>query len=722
MMRKICNVLLILVSVICFNVNVEASTISGKVLDVEGNGIANAIVQVEGQTLKATTTKDGFFKISNIPDGNVFLTVSTPSKKYLDSETLKSIKVMQDATVADIRIVLSGRPSDIAEYVGINECKTCHEDQWPDIFQAFDGSPNASIHSRMVNAGTSQMIYPELWPDPGSHYLPLDPKGNLLMVQDPLDGKGLVNLVLCTEDSKNGRKYLFKFYPEQPDGKSLPAEKLDGSRKTKNAIWIPIGGTIGGQGKWGEGYIDPDHKKDDKYHDFGEGKQRFLARVQDVPYLKKWMTDNGVPVEKAKQDYVAYMPVYIMQDGTPTGSKVLAKGDTGSPKFWQKGPTHWCPPTNTLSRGCAGCHATGTRIKTKDVLDDPKHPFKSVVTAFDYKDLNITCERCHGPGSEHASSEDILKIIQPQYLTAKASNEVCGQCHGSHSGKSEYPMGIHKYPYNKRVENLVGHGYFVPGIYDLDDFYFNNDKPSINNTWKEGTYNTWPDMIHARAHSMQLSELKRSVHGNNQNQKLTCSSCHDVHSLDGGPASLVVSGYDYKNAAYNNNTLCLACHSGEGDFKNVTNDDVALLQLEAGFKVTKDGSNYSPGSNNLILAKGRVAKDVAKHMQKGAGMGGALYTPEDQQMPTGSCISCHMAKIGKLFDLNDDAQYHLALDKSGKNAVAEGNAGNHVFDIVWPGQSSILKNPDPSKGHDYDIMPNSCSKCHDFARLSGDKD
>ena len=42
--------------------------------------------------------------------------------------------------------------------------------------------------------------------------------------------------------------------------------------------------------------------------------------------------------------------------------------------------------------------------------------------------------------------------------------------------------------------------------------------------------------------------------------------------------------------------------------------------------------------------------------------------------------------------------------------------------IVWPGQSAILKNPDPSKGKDHDIMPNSCSKCHAFARTSGDLD
>jgi hypothetical protein len=109
-------------------------------------------------------------------------------------------------------------------------------------------------------------------------------------------------------------------------------------------------------------------------------------------------------------------------------------------------------------------------------------------------------------------------------------------------------------------------------------------------------------------------------------------------------------------------------------------------------------------------------------MQVGAGMGGALYTPDDPNMPVGNCASCHMPKTGKLQDVNVDAEYHLDFDKNGKSAVAEGNVPSHVFDIVWPGQSVILKNPDPSKGRDYDIMPNSCSKCHDFARISGDRD
>jgi hypothetical protein len=438
------------------------------------------------------------------------------------------------------------------------------------------------------------------------------------------------------------------------------------------------------------------------------------------------MKDNHVSREGQKQDYVAFMPVFIMQYGTPEGSKVLAKGQVGAPMFWQKSPAHWADPDNTLSRNCAGCHATGLKIKTQDFVGDPNpaHKFKSVVTHWDYKDLNISCERCHGPGSEHATAGDKTKIIVPRYLTAKAGNEACGQCHGSHDAKSQRPLGIFKPPYDANYEGTLGHGFFVPGVYDLETFHVNFDKPSIRpNTlegdWKEGSFMAWPDQTHGRAHSMELSELRRSAHLNNTREKLTCYSCHEAHSLDSGPASLKVGSYDFASAAYGNNTLCLTCHATRGQFGSVTMFDVAVLQLDAGRKVTKDGAAFSFQAADALLSRNRVARAVAKHMQVGAGMGGAPYTPDDPKMPVGNCTSCHMPKTGKLTDLNVEAMYRLDFDKNGKSAVAEGLVPSHVFDIVWPAQSSILKNPDPSKGHDYDIMPNSCSKCHAFARTSG---
>jgi hypothetical protein len=146
------------------------------------------------------------------------------------------------------------------------------------------------------------------------------------------------------------------------------------------------------------------------------------------------------------------------------------------------------------------------------------------------------------------------------------------------------------------------------------------------------------------------------------------------------------------------------------------------MQLDAGRTVTKGGEAVTVSVSDKALAKNRIAKAVAEHMQVKAGMGGALYTPTDPDLPVGSCTSCHMAKIGRQQDINVDAMYHLALDSNGLSAVAEGNVASHVFDIVWPGQSAVLKNPDPSHGRDFDIMPNSCSKCHAFARISGDLD
>lgn len=699
----------------------ESAQITGKIMDVNGKGIAGAKVTVEGQDVGTTSSKTGSFKLAKVAPGQVFLYCSAANDMYLDGETKKALSIYKDSKLTGIEIVLSGRPGKDAEFVGIDTCKTCHADEWPEHFKAFDGTPSASVHSRFVDEGTGRMVYPDMWPKPGDKYLPRDPKGKLLMVQDPLDGHGLVNLALCTQDGKDGRDYLFKFYPER-SGAKLTEKDLDCSSQPKKAVWIPVGGTIGGQGNWGEGYADPDHQKPDRYPNFGEGKQRYLARIQDVPYLKKWMADHNIPVQRAKQDYVAYMPVYLVQDGTPAGSSDLAKGDVGVPKFWQKGPAHWCFPENTLSRGCAGCHATGVEIQTTDVMDDPKHPNKSIVTAFDYTDLNITCERCHGPGSEHVSSEDKIKIISPAYLTAKAGNELCGQCHGSHSGKSERPKGIHKYPFDQNSQDSIGSGYFVPGVSDLNDFYYRLDEPSVNNKWKEGTYNSWPDQVHSRAHSQMLSETNRSAHNNNTTEKLTCFTCHDAHTQDGATSNLVVGEYNFENATYGNNTLCLACHADNGPFEKVQKADVAVLQLDAGRKVTKNGVEMKLDPVNAVQARSRVANAVGKHMQVKAGMGMVLYTPDDPDMPLGSCTSCHMAKIGKLFDLNDDAQYHLARDSKGQIAVAEGNVGNHIFDIVWPGQSSVLKNPDMSKAHDYDIMPNSCSKCHASARMSGDGD
>ncbi len=697
------------------------ATISGMVLDVTGAGVAGATVAVEGQSVTAVTAADGSFTLAGVNAGFVYLYVTAPSEAYVDGETLQSIFTAAGGAVDGVAITLSGRPSADAIYVGMETCQDCHGREWEAMFAAVDGSASAAAHSRFVTEGTSHLVYPELWPAPGDRFLPRNPKGELLMVQDPADGAGLVNVVLCTRDGAAGREYLFKFYQELAEGATPRTEDALDCADDPTAVVIPVAATIGGEGNWGEGYADPVHAADDQYPNFGEGKQRYMARIQDVPFLVTWMAEHNVPLERAKQDYVAYLPVYMVQDGTPDGSDMIPEGKVGIPKLWQKSPDHWATPDNTLSRNCAGCHATGLQIDYQDFTDG-EETYKAVVTAFDYLDLNITCERCHGPGSDHADTRDATKIISPQYLTAKAGNELCGQCHASHAGKSATPEGIFKYAFDATYQDSLGYGTLVPGVHDLETFYFNLNQPTLTDNWKEGSFHSWPDQSHSRAHSQMLPEFLQSAHLNNPYEKLTCATCHNAHSLDGGPATLTVDDYAFANPAYGNNTLCLACHATHGPFEAVQKADVAVLQIDAGGQVTQDGDALTFEVTDAALARNQVARAIAEHMQAGAGMGGALYTPDDPDMPVGNCTSCHMAKIGKLQDVNDDTQYHLAPDQNGLSAVAEGNVASHVFDIVWPAQSSVLKNPDPAAARDYDIMPNSCSKCHDFARISGDSD
>lgn len=635
-------------------------TVSGIVKNAAGSGIQNAIVSVEGQSATTTTDASGNFTLTGVNPGFVYLYVTKPAaSSYLDGETREGIYLSPGGTVTGITITLSSRPSDSATYIGgeaPNGCGACHTSELAD--------EQTSAHYHSITADTSRMVETgntALWPAVGGTV------NTGVTAKSPVDGVTDVSVYAC---QNSPGAYSLKF------GGSPDCTIADGT-------FVPVSGTYGGEGDGGIGNIP----------NLGKFKQRFFAKLADVPAASSWTYDS--PADKDR-DYLI-LPVQITQSGD------------GSPKWAAYHNTDWTSRKRTFSRACAGCHNTGMSITWETSSGN------NYITAYNYIDLNITCERCHGPGSEHKNApadQKKLTIIIPKYLTADAERQLCGQCHAADAGKSKVPDGSFGYAYNADNASKIGGGIFVPGVYSLVD-YIKGFAVTVANG---GGFDAWPDGLHGKAHRQQYPELSISVHANNPYEKLVCSSCHNPHTLRQGPKEFTVKSgtdiYIFDTPTFKNNVLCLGCHAPYGPFAGLTKADIATIFVDAGGSVTKNGSAYTPSSSEISSAKIKVATAVGQHMEEEVNMGVAAYNPLNDNLPVGRCQSCHMPKTGK------SGGYTTGLDGNGDSALVEGDQGSHVFDIIWPAQSAALKKS--SGGADTDIMPNSCGKCHEGARLSGD--
>src|SRR5689334_13608546 len=109
--------------------------------------------------------------------------------------------------------------------------------------------------------------------------------------------------------------------------------------------------------------------------------------------------------------------------------------------FVQPNTDWWVPfyPADNMKRPtgplCDGCHSVNYDIKTKTV-----------------KEWNVGCERCHGPGSDHAANPSRGNIINPAKLDFVHANDTCIQCHSQGQPLSnpiegqyyDWPVGFHQ--------------------------------------------------------------------------------------------------------------------------------------------------------------------------------------------------------------------------------------------------------------------------------------
>jgi hypothetical protein len=178
-------------------------------------------------------------------------------------------------------------------------------------------------------------------------------------------------------------------------------------------------------------------------------------------------------------------------------------------QMWDTSPGYEHDPQIRLNRAvepsCLSCHASRVRpvLGTQNRYGDP--PFL---------EDGVGCERCHGPGSEHAKDPARFPLINPSGLDPERRDSVCSQCHLTGEARVEQPG-------RRFAEFQAGER--------LSDY---------------ATYLVWSreraDLkVTSHVEKLAASACKRSA-----GDALWCGTCHDLHT-----------NADRTQAA------CLGCHA-----------------------------------------------------------------------------------------------------------------------------------------------------------------
>lgn len=369
------------------------------------------------------------------------------------------------------------------------------------------------------------------------------------------------------------------------------------------------------------------------YGGTGRYKQRYVLKIPVTDRPNRLSAGHYVsPLQynDATREYVTYDPLNWWNAD-------------GSPKFTPASMAKDAATSTSFDRGCAGCHFTSISVG-KDANGEFVASAPPVVlyeeTDTHYYDFNgdgvkehfnIGCERCHGPGGDHVLGRgDPGKILHPaRELNAKQSNELCTSCHNR--GKSK-PNAVFDYPFDETANT----GYVHAIGEDVTGRFF---------TERGGM---WPNGTESSSHRQQGIDFRRS---RMTTAGVRCLDCHDVHIADERNVRKAMAVRDSAGrfisvpTKFEDNTLCLACHSGRGPFRALRRED--LLDMKTN--------------------EARIGVEVSKHTFHS-------YAP-DRAVGLSRCRECHMAKFARTAVAYDIASHTFAVVPPEATITTAGQGG-----------------------------------------------
>ncbi len=172
--------------------------------------------------------------------------------------------------------------------------------------------------------------------------------------------------------------------------------------------------------------------------------------------------------------------------------------------------------------GCLLCHTSRVRpvLGTINRYGDP--PFL---------ENGVGCERCHGPGSEHARAPLENHMVNPETLDPERRDAVCAQCHLSGEARIEKPG--HRFAEFQAGDRLSDFATYL--VADVGPGKGRSDLK-----------------VTSHVERLAASACKRA-----SGDKLWCGSCHEPHANANKTQAACLGCHE---AAHHKAEICASCH------------------------------------------------------------------------------------------------------------------------------------------------------------------